>query len=391
MTNFRSNNQTIVELQLVILKIGQIDTKNETFYAEFFLEASWFESLENIQANSLIYDPMKHFNPSILICNSFGELKQDVWYKVEQSGDDKVLVSERHKIQGLFWQRFDFANFPVEVQTLNIEISSSKPAHEVLLVESQEKFNCLNPNAFMGTQEWNLYGYIKAKEGSFRNQISVEQYSSYTISISASRIPTYYLYNAYFLILMITIIGLCRFTVTCDIPQVRLIIDTTVTLTLITFKWVFSESLPQTSYLTSLDLYILFAIVFISLQFVYDSVIGLVSGPKCQLPFSNVDRLALIVSASLIIAVNIAFFAWLILFAYKNRRELYKQSKMHNYSNSARLFTIYNNNLKAYETNSGVLATTKTCDLQASIKNVNEATNDASDDISSLFSETIRI
>ena len=65
-----------VELQVIVLKIGHIETKNEQFYAEFYLEACWIDKIDNFDK----YDSKKHFNPSISIRNSIGDLKQDINY-----------------------------------------------------------------------------------------------------------------------------------------------------------------------------------------------------------------------------------------------------------------------------------------------------------------------
>ncbi len=36
-----SGNKNRVEVQIIVLKIGRIDTKNEAFYAEFVINSSW--------------------------------------------------------------------------------------------------------------------------------------------------------------------------------------------------------------------------------------------------------------------------------------------------------------------------------------------------------------
>ena len=147
------------------------------------------------------------------------------------------------------------------------------------------------------------------------------------------------------MILLITVIGLTRFTVTCDLPQVRLIIDQMVTLTLITFKSVANANLPTISYLTSVDKYLLFSIVFIMLQCIYDAVIGVITLPVCAAPYGFYDLMAFITSILLIFLANLGFIIWLIFFALKNKKKLYKQIDMSINSNSDRLFSMYTNSM----------------------------------------------
>jgi hypothetical protein len=341
MNKLKKNKLYKVELQVIILKIGHIETKNEQFYAEFYLEASWIDKIENFDK----YDSKKHFNPNISIRNSIGDLKQDINYSFKYLNNRKVQIWEKRKIEGRFWQKFDFSLFPIDQQTLHIEISTNHSTDCVHLVDSIKKFNCLSPNAFMNDPEWKLDNFVQAKESNSINQITNDVYSSYTILINASRISTYYIYNAFLLIFLITSIGLTRFTVTCDLPHVRLIIDTTVNLTLITFKWVITSDLPQISYLTFLDVYSLITIIFINTQSIYDSIIGSLAKSQCEYPYSYYDLIAFIISLSLIGILFISFIVFLGCILSKNRIKSNKLNRLSMNSNSQRLFNIYNNEL----------------------------------------------
>lgn len=341
-----------VELHVVIIKIGQIDTKNETFYAEFFLEATWIEEKRKFDSNNFYYDPKKHFNPDIYINNSIGEPLQDITYYLRASFENNpskyVLVSERRKIRGYFWQKFDFKYFPMDVQSLNLEISSTCPSNRVTLVGSKEKFNFFNPNAFVDVQEWKLHDLIRSKVNLNENEISTDRHSFYTISIIASRIPTYYFYNVYFLVFLITNIGLAKFSIKCDKPQTRLNIDTSITLNLIMLRLAITNQLPQISYLTSLDKYLLFSIIFISSQCVYDGVISKLTISKCETPYATYDFIAFLISASLIAVANLIFLIWIIYYAFRIKKDINKQCKLYNKSNSEKMFQIYNRNIQAF-------------------------------------------
>jgi hypothetical protein len=78
-------NENLVEIRAVFLKIGEIDTLNETFYAEVFIEAVWL--LENLNKS---YDCETDWNPKIYIANCLGELKEKIWY-------DQFSIKDYHK------------------------------------------------------------------------------------------------------------------------------------------------------------------------------------------------------------------------------------------------------------------------------------------------------
>lgn len=66
-----------VNLRAVVLKIGEIDTLHEKFYAEVFIEAVWTDS--GLKPN-FIYDPDKDWNPELYVVNCFGDVKEHIWY-----------------------------------------------------------------------------------------------------------------------------------------------------------------------------------------------------------------------------------------------------------------------------------------------------------------------
>ena len=84
----------------------------------------------------------------------------------------------------------------------------------------------------------------------------------------------YYLFNAYFLIFVITSSALTIFSVDCKLPQNRLQITFIILLTSVSFKWVINRYLPTVSYLTSLDTYAIVSILYICLLCVWHSLIG---------------------------------------------------------------------------------------------------------------------
>ena len=145
----------------------------------------------------------------------------------------------------------------------------------------------------------------------------------------------YYLFNAYFLIFVITSSALTIFSVDCKLPQNRLQITFIILLTSVSFKWVINRYLPTVSYLTSLDTYAIVSILYICLLCVWHSLIGnlnfffifklvlkvtfcLFLGRFWDKPLGNdIDNWALIVFACLLIFIHICFLFWVLL-AFKN-------------------------------------------------------------------------
>ena len=68
-----------VQVTFEFTRIGEIDTINEKFNAEIYIESKWIET-ENIQS----YDPEKNWNPQIYIENTLQEPKEKVKYSLKK-------------------------------------------------------------------------------------------------------------------------------------------------------------------------------------------------------------------------------------------------------------------------------------------------------------------
>ncbi|CAF1582495.1 unnamed protein product, partial [Didymodactylos carnosus] len=117
-----------IRMRCIFLRVGDIDTLNERYYAEIILEASW----NDIQLKDQIaYNHNQHWNPNLAIVNSIGDLqKHDIWYTI-QNTVTMTEVTEHHRIKGLFWEKMELSHFPVDVQKLSIQVSTMKQNKEL--------------------------------------------------------------------------------------------------------------------------------------------------------------------------------------------------------------------------------------------------------------------
>ena len=277
-------------------KVGDISTVNERFVAEAFIEATWIDL--NLSADEL-YDKDAHWNPKLYILNSIGELKQQVWYSQYSIGEferskhacqrqnettlfnDNSMVSppppqpqllqppsthqppqavrnesidigcvivERRRISGQFWQTLDLKNFPADVQNLTITICTPKHENELVLAHCRDRPSCINIKCFADSQEWKLYEMVESREFFRKSVFSNETFSALDLTINAARRPSFYFWNAFFLIFLITLSSLSVFSIRCHMNHSRIQTTSTLLLTLVTFKWIITNrSLPTVS------------------------------------------------------------------------------------------------------------------------------------------------
>lgn len=175
--------------------------------------------------------------------------------------------------------------------------------------------------------------YDTNSTSSLNDQVSVIDYFDYSpqrnhfkhpklvASCFCSRKPGYYVFNAYFLIFLITISSLTIFAIDPKLPQNRLQTTYTLLLTSVSFKWVINRSLPTISYLTSLDKYAIVCIFYVCLLCVWHSLVG-AFWPNNQ----SLDQWLLIAFSIIFFIIHLIFLIW-IYFAYGEIRRLTKQEK----------------------------------------------------------------
>ncbi|CAF1297730.1 unnamed protein product [Rotaria magnacalcarata] len=316
--------QVTVELRLVFLKIGEIDTLKEQFQAEAFIQARWFEpTLKGTDIDC--FDANKFWNPLLYIDNSVGDLKNDVWHKVVYDGMDTPMVYEMRKVKGVFLENLELNDFPVDVQDLTITISTTRTVNEVSLVADTNQLSAINTHTFIDQQEWRLHEHVETSTKLLSSPFSPSQnqHPAFSATCHAARRPGYFYWNVYFLIFFITVMAFATFSVTYNLPQNRLQLSFTLLLTAVTFKWVVVRCLPTISYLTTLDKYVLLSMVMLCVVCGWHALIAVC--PPDVAP--HWDNLALITLAIIYVLFHIIFFFWMYFVTYRRRRLMKRKDR----------------------------------------------------------------
>ncbi|CAF1473139.1 unnamed protein product, partial [Didymodactylos carnosus] len=138
-----------------------IDTLNEKFEAEAFIEAEWFDT--KFPADAQNYDVQVHWNPKLSVDNSIGELKDERYYTINRSSpaNDGGHITEHRKIKGVFWEKLELHDFPFDVQDLTIKVTSDYLAEDIALKENFDRPSSINRRAFTAQQEWSLFEHVE--------------------------------------------------------------------------------------------------------------------------------------------------------------------------------------------------------------------------------------
>ncbi|KAJ8311110.1 hypothetical protein KUTeg_011338 [Tegillarca granosa] len=245
--------QKTVFVKIVFLKISDIDTLN---------------------ANNI--KPDKYWNPSLLIQNTAGDPKETKWTEIRYGKEGEAFIVEKRRLKGTFTENLELEDFPFDNQDLSINISSELTNEELILKEDDQDLSRLNVSCLVDEQEWHLSDLVEAEERMLKKEFSEAKniaYPGLVVKCVATRRPGFFVWNILIIMTIISSLSFCSFVVDRDLPQRRLQLGFTLTLTGVAFRFVTNQSLPKISYLTKLDKYILFSMIFNYLVSIWHAII----------------------------------------------------------------------------------------------------------------------
>ncbi|XP_060066537.1 gamma-aminobutyric acid receptor subunit beta-3-like [Ylistrum balloti] len=322
--DIRREERVTVELKVAFMKITDIDTVNQQFEADIFIQAKWEEPLLD---KTLVkeFDPTVMWTPKLLIMNLDGEFSfsrntYNIHYDMHPY--QHALVVQLWRFRGFFKENLELEHFPVDVQDLTISVSAERSGDEVDLIEDQYALSSINTRTFLDAAEWNVYNHVET----YRDQTTIEYASSTVhpilhVQCRVARKVGYFVWNIIFIVLLIASLTFTSFAIEPDAAD-RLAVTITLFLTAVAFKFVVKQSLPTISYLTNLDIYVLSAQMFLTLHAAQNACI------KALTRFSTADQVTMYDSYSMIslgvifLMFHIIFGVYLYLTATKRRRHM---------------------------------------------------------------------
>lgn len=269
---YKRDYPTLVQVYIVFLKVGEIDNVKERFQADAYIESVWDDnSVEPRHLNN--FDPKSYWNPDLYIENSLGNLNSSLKYKTEQT-ENGIKVIEMRTIKGSFWEKLELGEFPLDIQDLSITVTSARNKDEVIIDLSRDKECVINTEEFRMQQEWTLYPHIMSENRFIYDTKSDYEKPAFTFSSKIARRPGYYIYNAYMLICTISGLGFVPFSFSAYSPHFRIQTTCLLILSSINFRVVVTQRLPIVSYVTTLDLYLVGAQMFLVLLCCWHAIIG---------------------------------------------------------------------------------------------------------------------
>ena len=301
-----SNQPSRLKIDLALIRASPaLDSDNvgQTFVCEFVLRG---RTLNAAQLRTVAGEPVSvdNWEPRIRILNM---LESSIWSMHANDCADGELEF-KWRICGTFGERMELESFPLDCQKLQLDISSAIPAHKpddpkakiLTFCSWADRAQCsaaVQRRNFTQSNVFELGAAVTMKP----TLSDVSESTSNTvrpvlrIALTARRRPMYFFWNIMLPMALIEALAYGSFAVPREDVADRLSVSLTMVLTAVAFKQIIAAELPNVSYLTLLDVFVLASFASTCLVAFENIVVGQVAFWEGDDTLADVDKILSIV------------------------------------------------------------------------------------------------
>ncbi|XP_061171003.1 gamma-aminobutyric acid receptor subunit beta-3-like [Saccostrea echinata] len=317
-----------VELRLTFMKINDIDTVDQKFQAEIFIQAKWEDP--SLKEDDKVFDPVIMWTPKLIIINVDGSfLEEHNEYSISHSDNQPPQVNLIWRFKAFFKENLELQHFPIDVQDLTISISTERTIQEVELIEDHFSLSSVNTQAFLDASEWSLYNHTET----YQDQTTIEYARSTVhpilhVQCRVARKIGYFVWNIIFIVFLIIALTFASYSIEVDSSD-RLAVNITLFLTAVAFKLVVKQSLPTISYLTYLDLYVLAALIFLAMNATQNATMKSLAAVYSAKEVKVYDRNSIVCLTIIFLFFHVIFGIYITFTATRRRWKMKEKDKLY--------------------------------------------------------------
>ena len=243
---------TEIRIQAALLDVDEIDAKTQSFTANFFLAARWVDARLAHKGPGRMVRPLDEvWNPQMQAVN---QERISTTFRPVVLIDPDGTVLYRQRAWGSFAQPMDLREFPFDHQSFEIRIvAAGYTPEEVKWVPDPDRQSGLVPSFSLA--DWEI--------GQWRLDISPYEplagvrLASFAFVLEATRKTGFFIWKILIPLVFIVAMSWIVFWINPEQTGPQIGVATTSMLTLIAYRFVIGGLLPQISYLTRMDYFIL--------------------------------------------------------------------------------------------------------------------------------------
>jgi hypothetical protein len=244
---------TRVYVAMGLLDVDEIDSANQNFTANLFMEINWKDPrLKHSLSGMVLEDLEDIWHPQLLFVN-----QQKIWSTFPETARISAdgTVEYRQRIWGPFSQPLEVFDFPFDTQDFEIRLASANYLQDEIVFEQ-------NPEVSSGLAEkfslpdWEILGW-ELNFDPYLPTGSKGGVASFALIFEAERYVSHYVLKIILPLMMIVSMSWIVFWVNPQQAGTQIGVATTSMLTLIAYRFMVGSMMPPVPYLTRMDYFIL--------------------------------------------------------------------------------------------------------------------------------------
>ncbi|XP_055894738.1 uncharacterized protein LOC106050332 isoform X2 [Biomphalaria glabrata] len=271
------------------------------------------------------------WNPCLKILNANGTLESERTSMLLQYEPDRVypVLTYMWHVRGMFREHLELQHFPFDVQELSIVLSSDLHMAELELISDFFHPSHVDERALQESQDFIAYRHVEfTRDFSTLDLMGKTKHPILTASAHVRRRLGFYFWNVVVIVLLIIGLSMCVLAIEPSSTD-RLALLLTLFLTAVAFKLVVKTTLPTISYLTYLDIYVVFTLIYLFLAAAVSAMMIHLSTFRDKSKILLYDEIAQSLLISLLILFHLIFLIYIQLTALKRRREMKRKDHEH--------------------------------------------------------------
>lgn len=295
-----------VSVRVGLLDFNEVDDGKQSFTANIYFEAKWRdESLAHKGPLEITKPKSEVWNPQFSIVNRRGAVTATLPEIVRISPSGDVTYSQR--IYGDFSQYLDLKDFPFDTQEFSIQVVSPHKANEIDVVQNSELPSRIAEKITL--PDWTINDWSVTFDD-FRVESGAIPRGAFALKFVAKRKQGYFIYKIILPLVLIVTMSWVVFWIPLAVTAPRIGLPATVMLTLIAYRYSIDQIIPQISYLTRIDMFILLATVLVYFSLIETAIAAALHERNHKKWARQLDRVCRVVFPLLFVLCIVGTLIW---------------------------------------------------------------------------------
>ena len=270
---------TEIEVQVVVIDLSRIDSSQQAFSANVAMRVSWHDPrLTNTVTEPTVMQLSQIWHPQLQVINR--QRVATTMAAVAVVYPDGT-VTQRQRLWGDFSQPLQLHDFPLDTQLFEIRIGTvGYGAEQISFVESEKKQSGIADN--LSISDWRILGH-NLDFTSYQPFDGIRPLASVAFQFKAERLRGYYLMKILLPLLLIVSMSFLVYWIPLSLTNTRISVSVTAMLTLIAYRFMIGGLLPNVSYMTRLDNFVMLSTVLVFVSLLLASVTGSCESEKPEM------------------------------------------------------------------------------------------------------------